>query len=394
MVNLFDIEDKETNKIKVIGEGAYGCVHKPSLKCSKTKEPMKYRNKISKILLKDDAIEEMNEYNIIANIDKNNGFFLGKPTMCSVKQTNENMNAISKCEKGYEFLKKIDNTQLLIMDYGGDNLDTVSQEFSKMKKTKSNVNKVKKFFGKAHRLLLGIKFLNDNNIIHHDMKPQNIVYNKKDNHVNFIDFGFTTYKSDLKEYSIKSRNTLANCHWSYPLDICYMNYDIYMSFAKLSPNKKMDKFDEMMHNLKMGENDKCTMAISILMTYICEEHLNSSKKNKILELYMNDYKKMILKEIIPNNYKKFLNKSLETMDLYGLGIAFFLIVNACKHLLPKELIYELKNLCYYMTCFDLNKRYDTDTTIYKYEEILNKYKIPIYVDTDTNTNTYTNTDTI
>jgi hypothetical protein len=47
-----------------------------------------------------------------------------------------------------------------------------------------------------------------------------------------------------------------------------------------------------------------------------------------------------------------------------------------------------------MTCFDLNKRYDTDTTIYKYEEILNKYKIPIYVDTDTNTNTYTNTDTI
>jgi hypothetical protein len=137
MVNLFDIEDKETNKIKVIGEGAYGCVHKPSLKCNKTKEPIKYRNKISKILLKDDAIEEMNEYNIIANIDKNNGFFLGKPTMCSVKQTNENMNAISKCEKGYEFLKKIDNTQLLIMDYGGDNLDTVSQEFSKMKKTKS-----------------------------------------------------------------------------------------------------------------------------------------------------------------------------------------------------------------------------------------------------------------
>ena len=47
MVNLFDIEDKETNKIKVIGEGAYGCVHKPSLKCSKTKEQMKYRNKIT-----------------------------------------------------------------------------------------------------------------------------------------------------------------------------------------------------------------------------------------------------------------------------------------------------------------------------------------------------------
>ncbi len=388
MVNIFDVDNKpnkEKDKIKVIGEGAYGCVHKPSLKCSKTKDKIQYRNKISKILSKDDAIEEMNEYNIIANIDKNNGFFLGKPVMCSVKHTNENMNAISKCEKGYEFLKKIDDIQLLIMDYGGDNLDALSQEFSIMKKTKTNVNKVKQFLSKAHRLLLGIKFLNDNNIIHHDMKPQNIVYNKKDNHVNFIDFGFTTYKSDLKESSVKSKNTLANCHWSYPLDIYYINHDKFMSFAKMSPNEKNNNFNRMIHNLKIGENDKCTMAISIIMTYICEENLNSSKKNKILELYMNDYKNMLLKEIVPDNYEKFLNKSLETMDLYGLGIAFFLVVNACKHLLPKELIYDLKNLCYYMTCFDLNKRYDTETAIYKYEEILNKYKIPIYVDTKIDT---------
>lgn len=81
MVNIFDIENnsnKDSDKIKVIGEGAYGCVHKPSLKCSKTKESIKYKNKISKILSKDDAKEEMNEYNIIADIDKKKGFFFGK----------------------------------------------------------------------------------------------------------------------------------------------------------------------------------------------------------------------------------------------------------------------------------------------------------------------------
>lgn len=288
------------------------------------------------------------------------------------------MKAISQCEKGYELLKKIDDARLLIMDYGGDNLDILAEEFSRMKNTKTNVNNVKVFFGKAHRLLLGIKYLYENNIIHHDMKPQNIVYNKKDNHINFIDFGFTTYKSDLKESSMKSNNTLANCHWSYPLDIYYLNYDKYMSFAKLSVNEKMDKLNKMIYNLKIGENDKCTMAISILMTYICEEKMSSSKKNKIIELYMNDYKKMILEEIVPNNYEIFIEKSLGTMDLYGLGIAFFVVVNGCKHLLSKEVISELKKLCYYMTCFDLKKRYDIDTTINKYEEILNKYKIPIY----------------
>ena len=45
----------------VIGEGAYGCAIKPSLKCSN--KTIQYNNKISKVLLNKHANEELTEYN-------------------------------------------------------------------------------------------------------------------------------------------------------------------------------------------------------------------------------------------------------------------------------------------------------------------------------------------
>ena len=44
--------------INVIGEGGFGCVHRPSLKCKpeiKTKTKINYNNKTSKVLLKSEA---------------------------------------------------------------------------------------------------------------------------------------------------------------------------------------------------------------------------------------------------------------------------------------------------------------------------------------------------
>lgn len=365
---------------KVIGEGSYGCVHKPSLKCDKKVGKVNYKNKISKILSTEEAENEMKEYNIIANIDKDNGFFLGKPIMCPVRESENNLNAISKCEQGYELLKNIKDESLLVMDYGGDNLDIISQEFAKMKKTKENVDTVKIFLGKAHRLFLGIQFLYKNNIIHHDMKPQNILYNKQNNHVNFIDFGFTTYKQDVKDSSLKSDNWLSKYHWSYPLEINYMNYNKYMDFAKLSQIEKTKVFTEIVNNLKKGENDKCTLAMSILFSYVIPDDVSESTENKIIDIYLNDYNIFLQESIVIDGYDNFVNKSLETFDLYGLGISLFLLVNSCRHLFKKTFIKKLTTLCYYMTTPNLTKRYDIQTAINKYEEILEKHNIPIYVD--------------
>ena len=59
---------------EIIGEGTYGCVHKPSLKCTRKKQ--KYDNKVSKLMLHKDANEELEENILISKIDKNKNFSL------------------------------------------------------------------------------------------------------------------------------------------------------------------------------------------------------------------------------------------------------------------------------------------------------------------------------
>jgi len=69
------------NTMHVIGEGSYGCELKPSLKC-KTTRPINYKNKISKIMEKSEAIIELEEYKRIEKVDKNANYYTGNPEMC------------------------------------------------------------------------------------------------------------------------------------------------------------------------------------------------------------------------------------------------------------------------------------------------------------------------
>ena len=54
------------NKPKIIGEGTFGCVLKPPLKCRD--KNIDYKNKISKVMPINEAKKELKEYNSIKNI--------------------------------------------------------------------------------------------------------------------------------------------------------------------------------------------------------------------------------------------------------------------------------------------------------------------------------------
>ena len=367
-----DIDVKKKNKIKVIGEGSYGCVHKPSLECKYTPSKINYKNKISKILMKKHAMKEMDEYDIISKYDKTQKYFLGKPINCNVKTTTQNIKAIQECEYGKDFIENIDDTQLLIMNYGGENLEIVSKNFKIMKKTEENVDFAKKFLKEAMHIFSAIEFLYKHKIVHHYLKPQNMVYNKKTNKIKLIDFGFTTYKDEIIHLSKISDNILSKCHWSYPLEINFYNQDKYETFSKYSQQEKDEYFKNIVNNLNIKEHHKCSTAFNILFYYIIDEKSSENEKNKIINMYFNDYKKM-LNSIVNGNYKKFLEKSIETLDLYGGAITFFLLLHNMKHLLEQQLVNELNDLFYHMITPDLFKRYTIKTAMTKYNEILEKY---------------------
>ena len=83
--------------------------------------------------------------------------------------------------------------KLLIMKDGGLNLADYLYDIKGRTK-----EEIEMFLIELHRVILGVKVLNDNGIVHHDLKPQNIVYNPTEERMNFIDFGHMTIAEKLK----------------------------------------------------------------------------------------------------------------------------------------------------------------------------------------------------
>ena len=89
----------------VVGEGSFGCVHSPSLKC-KTKRNINYDNKVSKLLTDKDAKDELKELSLFKEIDKLEEHYLGYPRKCKPMDDEETKQEINKCSDGKKFIEK------------------------------------------------------------------------------------------------------------------------------------------------------------------------------------------------------------------------------------------------------------------------------------------------
>ena len=63
---------------KIVGEGTYGCVVEPALEC---KKPENYENKVSKVMWKKDALEELKEYELLKSIPDIDKYTVNVPVL-------------------------------------------------------------------------------------------------------------------------------------------------------------------------------------------------------------------------------------------------------------------------------------------------------------------------
>jgi serine/threonine protein kinase len=362
----------------VIGEGAFGCVIKPSLPCSNKK--ISYKNKISKIMISKDAVKELKEYAIIANADKANKFYLGVPTHCRVKKTKETIKAIEKCvhlKKKY-FHKKsikdgIKNLDLLVMKDGGINLKMLSIMVDVMKVTRENSIKVKKIWIEMHKLFRGILLFQKHGILHHDVKPQNIVYSIDDHVANFIDFGHMRNISNEIKKSIASDNWIYDYpFWNYPLEIQFLNKHDYIKFASKTGSEKEKVFSDTLDDFYNNSDTKFVDAFRNFLDYIVYNKSKSEEK-AIINKYLLAYHKMLTEQVIPEYYKEFLQKSVTSIDVYGLGMTLYYLLNCSTHFLKTDLIGALETCFFNMTTPNLLQRFSIEEAIEMYENILTEF---------------------
>ena len=351
----------DDNGANVIGEGTFGCAHKPSMKCRDNKR--RNKNEISKLMTSANAAKELKEFALIDFADKEKEFYLGKPRKCEVDRILSNIRSLRKCPSGKFDPMRMDDYSLLVMKYGGQDLEIFGEEVMTWTKTKENVDAIELFWLEVVRLFYGLKVLHDNNVVHHDLKQQNIVYDKATNRANFIDFGFMEKKSTRIYASKVEANWLGNKHhWSFPLEAVYWNKDIYMAAAS-ARGKSKKAYREFAESVE----DNC----QYFFTSVTHFNANASKidKNAVVAT-KNAFSNVLKFEPTDEAYNRFIDKSIDSVDTYGLGIALMFVLHRSKHLLSAEFYKNMLNIGLNMLDGRVFLRSTPEQLLAQYEDLL------------------------
>ena len=101
----------------VIGEGTYGCVTKPSVKCKNKK--VDYKNKLSKIMRNKDAITEYNEMKKISRTPAIEKYIVSLPEICDPITDDVFHKTIENCDnEKFPYMRDEDFSILIIEDGG------------------------------------------------------------------------------------------------------------------------------------------------------------------------------------------------------------------------------------------------------------------------------------
>lgn len=326
-------------KQKMIGEGAYGCVHKPSLHCSHASlHNFNYSSYVSKLMTTAHAQSELAEFIVIGNLDKKNEYHLGKPFLCNPVLDKDAIKAIKPCE--HVTLKAVEanptNYSLLLLKYGGPDLKIFNEKMNNdlwiKPNGKNNREKVDNFWLGIHDLFRGLLFFKKNGLVHNDLKPQNILFNPTTSKFKYIDFGIMRTKLQLKLASSNSQNSMAIFHWSFPFDCAYMNKNRYNIFRNMSDKQQDDVNQELIDLILLDTRHSTTLPIKkplsfeILFAYL--EASGRVPKDMTAYEYIDSFYLGLKNMVKDNSYEKNLNIFIDSIDVYGLGFTLQFMANS------------------------------------------------------------------
>jgi len=364
---------------KVIGEGTFGCVHKPSIHCKTPPTPdFDYTNYVSKFMDDNDAEKELREFVVIGNYDTNKEYHLGRPFKCKPELTPDVVEDIKVCKHidKNTLINQPDIYSLLLLKYGGPDLAFFCKNTIKdFLKTNKN-DKSDDFWIEAHHLLKGLKFFKDNNIVHYDIKPQNILFNPDNGKLMFIDFGLMNTKDKIIEKSKISSNHLGVFHWSYPFDTGFMN-KYYYNHYKTNKNAST-KFKNIIERLIINGSPNTTGfpmkrpdSFKLLFKYIEPDGKDATKTKQYayISSFFNGFNYFIKNK----NYDEYINNTIDSIDIFGLGFTLQFILNCFKRENAVDDDFYNKASALFAKMYDFNpstRELNLDNILSEYENVL------------------------
>jgi serine/threonine protein kinase len=364
------------DKSEVVGQGTYGCVHYPPLLCENSSE--RDLTNISKLMNTGEANKELKEYVLIDNIDRVQNFYLGQPIKCRLGLQKSNRRAIRDCDMSSDVFEDYSDYSLLIMKNGGINLSDYAKKMKPLTASSENKKKMDDFWLETHRLMMGLKLFHEKNIIHHDMKAGNIVYSEEKTRLNFIDFGLMTTNEKILQQNRSNENWLSMFHWSFPLELGYLQKKEFEDISRLSETHKKAQCLRIIKEITdYNKNNslvvsKEAMAITTFLSFVhCKDTHSFCKKP--FKQFIEDYKSTLLDMNNKSKYDEFINHSINTIDSYGVASALMVVLKSVHHLMDGEFVKELSTLLYRMYHPNQQLRLDINAALPLYENCLENF---------------------
>lgn len=329
-------------EIKLIGNGKYGCIFHPGVSCNK-KPAIPDKHVVNKVQVKDyTLVKEINIGNAITQIPKYEYRFAPIKEWCNVNLSTVQDNVIQKCDLGITRENK-NNFLSSTITYVGKNtllsyleklLEKTIEKSPKIKSgstlKRGRIN-MRKFITKIIEihiyLLESIQLLQSKNIVHFDLKENNILYDENNDIPIIIDYGLSLLWSDIKTAD------------QYKDSFGFHGYETYrywgiesVLFMYICDNivkSKDDKFTALQNNIQI--EDIKTLKEKTLKTFINgdddKRHPRMSESEiKTFETkavhYINSFSKPNTKWI---TMWESLKNSQSTWDNYSIAQIFYII---------------------------------------------------------------------
>lgn len=212
---------------RIVGQGSYGCVYKPPIKCKNKKK--NYDDKyISKVFADDTFFkDELTLHKRIENIDPRHTF---TPAIANTCETNENMIRPVNMMECTAF--DVRNKAQIIMENRGISLLKLTTHHRHILEQVKLVTVLKNLLP----VVKGVHKIDQKGYAHADIKADNILFDPKTHQTTLIDFGVLQPKCLLYDYD-NSENLLCSAYVYYPPEMA-MFCDI-KKFKALRPLEQM-----------------------------------------------------------------------------------------------------------------------------------------------------------
>jgi len=338
---------------KILATGSSSCIFRPNIPCKGDKKEGT-DDKISKIVYgakSDRYLKQEKKLNGIIQTIKGYGkWALIYDNFCKAPAYNNIFKYekdIIKCMDEYYEDKFNETNNMMIGTYGGETFEDYFVGYILKNKSSKTIDKhMYILFKKMEPLFIGLKQLYNNEIVHLDIKVNNIVIHE--GKFKYIDFGLSSKLSDKDHFEKRSSSEFdgRRIYLWYPMEYIY------------SYTTTGEKYKEL---LQININDKF------------RKHYDKGiKMQKIFEV---DFKKHI-KELL-NDDDKINHKELNSMiDTYSLGLLLpFLFVdyNRIKYIKSSKFLKDLFDFLGKMCEVDYKKRIKPVECLKQYYILMKKY---------------------